>query len=266
MQPASRTPEGWSNHCPVCGHDVTVDPTIPPGDAPCPCCGSLLWFSENPRSHVSPESIERTKQQIRGLVGEITQLSQSDLDESEFWPAFLQRVVQALAAVGGALWVLGEDSKPQLSYQINLSEKLLDEESEDAIRHFRLLDYIIQSKTGQLVPPLSSVGDERMGGNPTLQLLVIGPVGRGGRVQAVVEIFQRAGTMPATQRGYLEFLKQMCKLGSDFLDRKLMHHVQHKNKVLPRLEWVAMRLESFFAWIGRLVRPRKPLPVKGWID
>ena len=266
MQPASRAPDGWPNHCPVCGHDVTVDPTIPPGDAPCPCCGSLLWFSENPRSHVSPESIERTKQQIRGLVGEIAQLSKSELDESEFWPAFLQRVVQALAAVGGAVWVLGKGNKPQLSYQINLSEKLLDKESEDAIKHFRLLDYIIQSKTGQLVPPLSSAGDERMGGNPTRQLLVIGPVGRGGRVQAVVEIFQRADTMPATQRGYLEFLKQMCKLGSEYLDRKLKRRVQAQNKARPRFEWVAVGLQRFFAWLGHLVRPRKQLPAKGWID
>ncbi|MCA9127808.1 MAG: tetratricopeptide repeat protein [Planctomycetales bacterium] len=44
-QPSSRTPEGDDNHCPVCGNDVRIDPTRPPGDAPCPHCGNLLWFS-----------------------------------------------------------------------------------------------------------------------------------------------------------------------------------------------------------------------------
>lgn len=42
---SSRTPEGEANHCPICGAFVSVEPSQPPGDAPCPACGSLLWFS-----------------------------------------------------------------------------------------------------------------------------------------------------------------------------------------------------------------------------
>jgi multidrug efflux pump subunit AcrA (membrane-fusion protein) len=173
-------------------------------------------------TQVSAETIEKTKQQIRGLVGEIAQLAKSDLEAEEFYAAFLQRVVQALAAVGGAVWVLGEGRKPQLSYQINLSEKLLDKESEEAGKHFRLLDYIIATNTGQLVPPLSGASDERMGGNPTRQLLVINPMGHDNQVEGLLEIFQRADTQPATQRGYLQFVKQMCELASEwFKNRKL---------------------------------------------
>ena len=47
MTPASRTPEGWPNRCPVCGEAVTIDPSLPPGDAPCPRCGCLLWFESS---------------------------------------------------------------------------------------------------------------------------------------------------------------------------------------------------------------------------
>ena len=174
------------------------------------------------QSQVSSESIEKTKQQIRGLVGEIAQLSKSDMAPEEFYQAFLQRVVQALAAVGGAMWILGEGRKPQLSYQINISEKLLDTESDEAGKHYKLLDYIVASKQPQLVPPLSSAGDERMGGNPTRQLLVIHPVGHDDTVEGLIEIFQRPDTQPATQRGYLQFLKQMCDLAAEwFKNRKL---------------------------------------------
>ena len=42
---SSLTPEGEPNHCPVCGSDVCVEPSRPPGDAPCPRCGTLLWFN-----------------------------------------------------------------------------------------------------------------------------------------------------------------------------------------------------------------------------
>src|SRR5262245_8107047 len=44
MNISSRTPEGSPNRCPVCGHDLRLEPSQPPGDAPCPACGSLLWF------------------------------------------------------------------------------------------------------------------------------------------------------------------------------------------------------------------------------
>src|SRR5262245_24399992 len=45
MKPSSRTPEGFPNRCPVCGHNVDIDPSsYPIVDAPCPFCGHLLWF------------------------------------------------------------------------------------------------------------------------------------------------------------------------------------------------------------------------------
>lgn len=41
---SSRTPEGVPNHCPVCRTSICIAPSQPPGDAPCPNCGTLLWF------------------------------------------------------------------------------------------------------------------------------------------------------------------------------------------------------------------------------
>jgi multidrug efflux pump subunit AcrA (membrane-fusion protein) len=173
-------------------------------------------------SQVNSETIEKTKQQIRGLVGEIQQLSKSDLTEEEYYSAFLQRVMQALAAIGGAIWILGEGKKPKLAYQVNISPTLLDTESEDAAKHSKLLEYIVNTNQGQLIPPLSSAGDERLGGNPTRQLMVVHPLGHDGIVEGLIEIFQRPDTQPATQKGYLRFLQQMCELSAEwFKNRKL---------------------------------------------
>jgi acyl carrier protein len=44
MTVSSRTPEGVPNHCPICDAVLCLEPSDPAGDAPCPCCGSLLWF------------------------------------------------------------------------------------------------------------------------------------------------------------------------------------------------------------------------------
>src|SRR5262249_21925143 len=45
MPIASRTPEGEPHYCPLCASAVCIEPSQPPGDAPCPKCGTLLWFT-----------------------------------------------------------------------------------------------------------------------------------------------------------------------------------------------------------------------------
>jgi tetratricopeptide (TPR) repeat protein len=49
MQPSSRTPEGEPGRCSICGKEFCLDPSRPPGDAPCPNCGSLTWFGPRPK-------------------------------------------------------------------------------------------------------------------------------------------------------------------------------------------------------------------------
>ena len=45
---SSRTPEGTPGLCPVCESVVCIEPSALTGDAPCPHCGSLLWFVNVP--------------------------------------------------------------------------------------------------------------------------------------------------------------------------------------------------------------------------
>lgn len=77
MHISSRTPEGVPNHCPMCGAEVIVDPSIPPGDAPCPHCGHLLWFPPDARSELQPK--EYSELQLEHLnvqrVGDVAVVS-----------------------------------------------------------------------------------------------------------------------------------------------------------------------------------------------
>ena len=43
MTISSRTPEGWPNTCPICGHDAKTEPSLDSEDGACPNCGSLVW-------------------------------------------------------------------------------------------------------------------------------------------------------------------------------------------------------------------------------
>lgn len=172
-------------------------------------------MSSDPSS-VNPEAVEQTKRQIRGLVEEISALAKQDLRPEEFHTGFLNRIVEALAAVGGAVWMLGEGNQFRLTYQINLRRASLDEDGEHQQRHARLLAQVVQSGEGIMVPPHSGAGDENEGANPTELLLVLAPLGSDRKVEGVVEIFQRPTANPATRRGYLRFLLQMCELAGEW--------------------------------------------------
>ncbi|MCU0978250.1 MAG: efflux RND transporter periplasmic adaptor subunit [Pirellulaceae bacterium] len=188
---------------------------------------------------VNADTIEQTKQQIRGLVSEIAQLSKSDLGPEEYYPAFLQRIVSALAAIGGAVWVIRDGRRLDLAYQIKMSETLLAPDSEDAARHFGLLTRIAATGEPSLIPPQSGTADEQGAANPTRFLLVLAPMRSDNQVEGVVEIFQRPDAQPVTQRGYLKFLMQMCELAAEWLKTRKLRQISTRHSLWEQADHFA---------------------------
>jgi len=186
---------------------------------------------------VDPHVLEQTKAQIRALVNEIAQLSQTAIAPQEFYAEFLGRVVSALAAVGGAVWVLNEQGTLSLQYQVNLPETRLPALDErDQRRHGQMLGRFIASGQGGLVQPHSAGADENEGANPTDCLLVVGPLRTDIAVVGLVEIFQRSDTPAATQNGYLRFVLQMCGLAGNFLKSHQLRRFTDRQSLWTQLE------------------------------
>ena len=177
------------------------------------------------------EAIENTKQQIRGLVSEIAQLSKSELEPGEFYAAFMQKIVSALAAHGGAVWSMSDAGDASVLYQINIAGDLLDDESEDTLRHKKLLQIVAHSNEAQLIPPNSGFGEDGAIGNPTEHLLVLAPLAGDQGVEAVVEVFQRPNAQPATQLGYLRFLVQMCELAAEWVKSQKLRQFSDRHSL-----------------------------------
>jgi len=80
MAISSRTPEGEPAVCPVCGEFVRAEPSEPYYDAPCPSCGSLLWFVRisDQRLVFKPGDEARAKG-LRKALSEVTGFSELDL-------------------------------------------------------------------------------------------------------------------------------------------------------------------------------------------
>ncbi len=181
--------------------------------------------------------INKTKNQIRSLVTEIAELAKSNCTIKEFFEGFLNRTTSALASVGGAIWL--EDSDTQqldLLYHINVNQTPLANETTAQIRHTRLLKQLQQTSEPTLVPPNSGSSSPDEAGNPTDHLLIIGPLTIDQKTIGLVEVFQRSGAGPTTQRGYLRFLTQMCDIASDYLKNQRIREFEHQQELWQQLE------------------------------
>ncbi|HEX3998442.1 MAG TPA: biotin/lipoyl-binding protein [Pirellulales bacterium] len=197
-------------------------------------------------SAFDPELIDQTRQQLRTLVHEIEGLSRSELSPGEFYEGFLNRVVSALAAVGGAIWSLDESGRFKLIYQMNLKETRLAESEAAQQQHGLLLRNVAGSGQGALIAPHSGTGEAGQDGNtngdgvaaanPTDFLLVLGALKSDKEVQGVVEIFQRPGSRPTVERGYLRFLSQMCELAGDYLKTRNLRLFADRQLMWSQLE------------------------------
>ncbi len=188
------------------------------------------------QSSVDAATIEKTKQQIRGLVQEIAQLSRSDIEPEQYYGEVMHRIVTALAAIGGAVWTINAERQLRLDYQINLSQHLLDSQSEDARRHVRLLQQVITSGEPKLAPPLSGAGEPDAPGNPTNSLLVLAPMKTDDSVEGVIEIFQRPDSQAGSQKGYLRFLVQMSDLVGDWLKSRKLRHFSDRQSMWAKID------------------------------
>ena len=202
------------------------DPLIQPAVAPV----------MGPPSGIDPQLVQQTKNEIRGLVQEITQLSRSEISPDKFYEEFLRRVVQALASVGGAFWSVNEDRQLKLEYQINLPAEQIIERPETRKRHTLLLRNMLELGQPTLVPPQSGSSDEVDAGNPTEYLLVLATVRVDEETRGIVEIFQRPGGGPTTQRGYLRFLVQMSELASGYLKSRRLRQLGNQQSLWENLE------------------------------
>jgi acyl carrier protein len=83
---SSRTPEGDPNLCPVCDKSICIESSRPPGDAPCPNCGTLLWFFETSagmRFHES-NAVAPLRDRIVEIIGKRLGVSKEQAATSSF--------------------------------------------------------------------------------------------------------------------------------------------------------------------------------------
>ncbi len=185
------------------------------------------------------EAVRQAKAEIQSLIQEIDDLSRTEIEPTDFYAALLEKSISALAAIGGVVWTFDSGAGFKLEYQVNLQQTGLLENPEAMNQHGKLLGQLVQRGEPALVAPRSGAGmgdDSETAANPTQFLLVTAPIVTDRGVDGVVEIFQRTGARPNTQRGYLRFLAQICDYAGAYLKTRRLRDFGAKQTLWEQLE------------------------------
>lgn len=189
-----------------------------------------------PEPVLDAQLIQQTKNEIRILVQEITQLSRAVIPASQFYEEFLRRVISALAAHGGAVWISRDGGPLELEYQVNLPDECRIDQETAGSQHSLLVQNVFASGQATLVPPRSGAARVEEAGNPSDALLILAAIKVDQQPCGVIEVIQRAGGGPTTQRGYLRFLVQMAEVANEFLRNSRLRHLDDRQSVWTEFE------------------------------
>jgi hypothetical protein len=204
---SSRTPEGSSGRCAICGAGVCIDPSFPPGDAPCPSCGSLIWFS--------PVSARRKgrRERIVTLAQQIEELSKPSTGEWVFFSGFLKRMLGAMDAPAGIIWSTSTTGHVMARSEQGLSLTGYRENPKaDKMNRSLLLDVYRDGKS-----QMYGAGESNPLPTPTNHLYVVTPLLAGTACLGFLEILQRPNTDPRSRPGYQQFIEQMAGYATRYI-------------------------------------------------
>lgn len=205
-------------------------------------------MSAGPNPPIDVHLIEQTRRQINRLVEEVARLSEQDLAPSDYYGEFLQRVLAAVAAPAGAVWVRTPQGNLQLQFQINMKQVGLDGSDEDRQAHGELLRQATMMARPLLVPPRSGTGQQEEGkpapGNPTDYLVLLAPILVDKTVAGLIEVWQDADRSPDAQRGFLQFLTRMAELASAYTRNHQLRTIVGQQALWTQLEAFARQIHG----------------------
>ncbi len=200
------------------------------------------------QENVDTTTIEQTRRQIQRLFEEVSRLSELDLLPADFFGEFLKRVLTALAAPAGAIWMRTPQGNLQLQYQINLQNLGLNRSDEARQSHEELLRGAFQKPRPLHLPPHSSSGPAENGqaapGNPTDLLLLLVPIQVENQVDGLLEVWQDPNRNPAAVNGFLQFMVEMAQLGSRYLRNRLMRQMAGQQSLWTQLESFSRQIHT----------------------
>jgi multidrug efflux pump subunit AcrA (membrane-fusion protein) len=185
---------------------------------------------------IDPGLLEQTKNQIRKLVAEIADLAESDIQPNEFYVEFLNRAVAAVAASGGAFWMMDGRGGLRLQYQVEFAVTGMMDGRVKTAPHDALLGCMLQASQAQNIPPNAVIEGVPQAFNPTNFALIIAPLMVDKQVVGLLEILMDPTRRAAQQKSTLRFVTDLCDLAATYLKNRQMRQMMSQQRLWNQLE------------------------------
>lgn len=188
----------------------------------------------------SDENLRKVRERVMMLAREIEQMSGQDLPAPVYFQEFLTRVVSAVGARAGVVWLIDESGRLGMMAQVNLDQTGLRERPGAIGLNEKLLIEVMQ--TGE-ARTLTHGGEAQL---PTEHVLVLSALHKEKKCVGVVELFQRPDVPIKAQSGYMQFLEQMCGYASRFIEGRRKNQGESadlKNQFWTDFEQFSLRLQ-----------------------
>ena len=167
-------------------------------------------------------SVEATWREIDQVVDSIAQLAKAEESPRKFYATLLERLLAALAAQGGAIWIQAAKGQLRPECLVGPPHPWLSVDggpahcTQGGPRHSDVVAGVLKSGQPRLIGPQRQASATDPIANPTSALLILFPWRVDGIPVGVIELFQRADGGPQVQQGYLQFLEVIGELVAEF--------------------------------------------------
>ncbi|MDG2128938.1 MAG: hypothetical protein P8K08_13150 [Fuerstiella sp.] len=162
----------------------------------------------------SDENLKRVREKVMNLAREIEKMSGEEIPPNIFFQEFLNRVVTAIGAKGGAVWLLQDGAQLSLVAEADLEQTGLKQIPGAMQVNEKLLIDVLQ--TGEAKTLVHGQGVDL----PTEHVMVLSALHKEKDCVGVVQLFQRADVPEKARSGYMQFLEQMCGYASRYIEGK----------------------------------------------
>ena len=164
---------------------------------------------------MSNSSVQEVRDKIIQLAREIEEHSRSNMPPKEFFNEFLKRVVGAVGARAGVVWLRNDANRLELLHEIGLAKTGFHENPNAMSANQQFLTEVLSN--GQACTYHPAETSEQL---PTDDMLVLAALQKNKEVVGVVEIFQRHDTPAQARPGFLQFVEQMTGYACRYLDNQ----------------------------------------------
>ena len=192
--------------------------------------------------------LEQERHKLGQRLDEVARLCESGVPVSTFYGEMLQRLLESLTAVGGAVWVRTAQGHLQQQFQINVAQTGLDNSDAGKESHDALLRGAFTGGQPMTLPPRATIGQAEEGrqapGNPSNCNLLLVPIRQSDQVIGLIEIFQGPQKPPNAMNGYIQYMTMMADLAGRYHRNQLVGQLVGQQALWTQLESYARAIHG----------------------